>query len=179
MTEPFRNGTSRFRALLRRLRSDPLSAAYEDISARFEAASGVRAVTVAEIEAIATLYETPLDGPLRYRTVSLYRAFLRHCLEDHRLTEHEMADLEHLRLVLRLPCEDAELAQRQVAREAYARSVDDVLGDASIDEEERTFLQSLRDSLGLPDTVADNIEAMKRRQHGARDKVPPKRAELP
>jgi hypothetical protein len=178
LTQPFRTGSTRFRALLRRLRRDPQAAAFDDIQATFAKAAAVRDVTESDIDAIAALWEVELDGPLRQRTVGLYRAFLRHCLDDHRLSAGEAVDLEHMRRLLHLSREDAELAHRQVAREAYARSVDEVLADATIDEEERTFLAALRDRLGLPDPIADNIEAMKRRQRGARDKVPPRRSRL-
>lgn len=176
LTEPFRSGSIRFRALLRRLHRDPLAAAADEIQALFAAASAVRDVSAQAVLSVAERWDMPLDGPLRARTITFYRDFLRHCLDDHRLTDGEAADLEHMRCVLRLTRADADLANRQVAREAYSRSVDEVLADATIDPQEREFLAGLRDALGLPDPIADNIEAVKRMQRGARDKVPPKRA---
>lgn len=175
LTEPFRSGRIRFRALLRRLHRDPVAAAADDIQALFAAAAAVRDVSAQAVQSVATRWNMPLDGPLRARTLILYRDFLRHCLEDHRLTDAEVADLEHMRSVLRLTREDADLANRQAAREAYSRSVDEVLADSTIDPQEREFLAGLRDKLGLPDPIADNIEAVKRMQRGARDNVPPKR----
>jgi hypothetical protein len=137
----------------------------------------VRDVLASEIEAIALRYAVPLDGELRALNIAFYRDFLRHCLTDRRLTREELEDLEHLRCTLRLDADEVELTHRRIAREIYSRTVNEVLADATIDADERAFLSSLRDALGLPETVAENIEHVKARQRGARDAVPPKRAD--
>jgi hypothetical protein len=165
--------------LLRRLHGDPLAAAHDEILSRLARCTGVRAVPASEIEAIAQRYAVPLDGELRMRTITLYRDFLHHCLADRRLSNEELADLEHLRCALRLDDSQIALTHRRVARVIYSRSVNEVLADATIDSEERAFLLSLRAVLGVPETVAENIEHVKVRQRGARDAVPPKRVDGP
>lgn len=171
----FRTSTLRIRTFLRRFHRDPDAAAFEEIRARLETADSVADVTEAEVRSSADAWNVRLDGPLRGHMLGFYRAFLRRSLEDHRLTDAETADLDHLRRVFRLTPDDAELASRQVARETYSRFVDQVLADQTIDPQEREFLIELRDVLGLPDPIADNIETMKRRQRRAaferRDRV--------
>jgi hypothetical protein len=179
LTAPFRAEGGRLRGLLRRLRRDPLAAAHHEILSRFARCTGVREVPASEIEAIARRHAVPLEGELRARTIGFYRDFLRHCLADRRLTNEELADLEHLRAALRLDDNLVQLTHRRIAREIYSKSVNEVLTDATIDPDERVFLMRLRDTLGVPETVAENIEHVKVRQRGARDAVPPKRMDGP
>jgi hypothetical protein len=177
LTAPFRAGGARLRGLLRRFHGDPHAAAYDEILARFARANAVRDVHTYEIEAIAERHGVSLDGPLRLRTITFYRDYLRHCLSDRHLSEEELTDLGHLRRALRLDRDAVELSHRRVAREIYSRTVNEVLADSTIDSEERTFLSNLRDALGLPPVVAENIEQVRARQRGARDAIPPKRSE--
>jgi len=102
------------------------------------------------------------------RRADLYRAYLRYCFADHLLSEDELTDLVHLRRVLRMPDSAIEMIHRRVARDVYARSVDDVLADDRIDADERAFLLSLRERLAIPEAVADNIIEVKQRQRQAR-----------
>jgi uncharacterized membrane protein YebE (DUF533 family) len=48
-----------------------------------------------------------------------------------------------------------------------------VLADARIDADERSFLEQMRDQLGIPRSIAENIEAMKARQREAWSGNPP------
>lgn len=179
LSEPFRTGSRRLRAVLKRIRRDPATGAFEDILAALSGAAGVREVTSARIRSITMTWRVDLERDLRGRTIRFYRDFLRHCLEDHKLSNDELEDLAHLRRILRLDPHDVDLAHRRIAREVYSRSVDDLLTDATIDPGERAFLGTLREQLGISRSVADNIEAVRRLQRDARDRVPPKRMDLP
>lgn len=179
LSEPFRTGSSRLRAVLKRIRRDPVSAAFEDIFDAFAAVQSVRDVPRARIRLITRFWRVNLERDLRGRTIRFYRDFLRHCLEDHRLTADELADLTHLRLVLKLDPADVDSAHRRVAREIYSRSVDEVLHDSDIDPDERTFLSHLRETLGISVSAAENIESVRTLQRRARDRIPPKRMDLP
>jgi hypothetical protein len=48
--------------------------------------------------------------------------------------------------------------------------VSEVLADGTIDAREREFLAALRDQLGVPELIADNIEEMKARQYRSRQR---------
>lgn len=179
LSEPFRTGSIRLRAVLKRIRRDPATGAFEDILAALSSASSVRDVTAGRVIMITRSWRVDLERDLRGRTIRFYRDFLRHCLEDHLLSKDELEDLSHLRRVLRLDPADVDLAHRRVAREIYSRSVDEVLEDATMDPDEREFLSQLRVTLGISRSIADNIEAVRKLQRNARDQIPPKRMELP
>ncbi len=98
----------------------------------------------------------------------VYREYLRTCLVDHRLSDEELLDLAHLRSVLELDDRVITRVNRQVAREVYSRSVEDVIADGRIDEHERHFLLELRARLEIPEPIADNILEVKKRQRLAR-----------
>ncbi len=178
LTAPFRAGQKRLRTLFRRFRRDPVGSAFDEILDGLAAAERVRDVSGDDIAAVARRWGVTLEGRMSSRTIAFYRDFLRHCLDDHKLTDDELADLDHLHRSLRLADDEVELAHRIVAREIYSRNVDEVLADANIDADERAFLSRLRETLGLSRNVAENIEAMKAIQRGARDTIPPKRSDL-
>lgn len=108
---------------------------------------------------------------------ALYREYLRYCLADRHLSEEEMRELAHLRTLLRINAADADLTYRRLAREIYSRTVEEILADARIDDDERAFLENLRAELSLPDAIAENIEEMKASQRRARDAVMPRKGE--
>ena len=52
--------------------------------------------------------------------------------------------------------EIVDAIHRNVARQVYLRSVNEVLADGTIDAREREFLAMLRAQLGVPDSIASN-----------------------
>jgi hypothetical protein len=139
-----------------------------EINNLFAKAVRVRNVSSEDVDRILSRYGIARGGEMPGQPDRLYRDYLLHCLADRQLTDEELADLEHLRSVLRLDAGTIALVHRRVAREVYSRTVDDVLADAAIDEAEREFLRRLRDHLEIPPGIADNILDMKQRQREAR-----------
>jgi hypothetical protein len=161
--------------LLRRVRADPETAAVSDLRALLARAPRIRDMPTDAAARIVARRDVPLAS-LGEQVLAIYTEYLRYCLRDHHLTVEELADLGHLRLLLRIDRNDADLVQRRLAREVYSRTVEQVLTDSTIDDGEREFLAKLRAELNLPDSVADNIETMKAKQREARDSVPPRRS---
>ena len=127
------------------------------------ASAGVRAITVVELERVRRTHRIA-EPEFRSRLEHFYRDYLVHCFEDAHLAEDEIRDLEHLRQTLGLAPETVDVIHRTVMRRVYARSVEQVLADGSIDERERAFLARLREHLALPAEIAENIEEIKERQ---------------
>jgi hypothetical protein len=144
--------------------------AVTEINNLFAKAVRVRNVSSEDVERILSRYGIARDGEMPGQPDRLYRGYLLHCLADRQLTGEELADLEHIRAVLRLDAGTIELVHRRVAREVYSRTVDEVLSDTGIDEAEREFLRQLREHLEIPPGIADNILDMKQRQREARDR---------
>jgi hypothetical protein len=163
---PFVEVRPKLRAFDRFLRRRRPEDAAIEVNNLFARAVRVRSVTADEVHAVFERYGIRIpDAAPREK---LYRDYLRYCLSDRRLTDEEVADLDHLRDVLHLDAGVVDLLHRRVAREVYSRTVDEVLADAAIDEAERQFLTTLRQHLAIPDAIADNIVDMKQRQRGDR-----------
>ena len=125
-------------------------------------------VRMVEAAAVARALEGQPAAAAARAGERVYREFLRTCLVDHRLSAEELSDLEHLRSILQLDEARVSLIHRGVAREVYSRSVEEVVADGRVDEEERHFLTELRDRLEIPHPIAENILDVKARQQRAR-----------
>lgn len=151
--------------LMRRGSVDAALVAVNNLFAR----AGVQAVHTADLDAIFVRYRVA-DADRRTRQLErFYREYLLYCFADRRLSEDELADLDHLRRILGLDEEIVDAIHRNVARQVYLRSVNEVLADGTIDARERAFLAMLRAQLGVPDSIASNIEDMKERQYRSRN----------
>lgn len=151
--------------LLRRMFGRPhRENAVVEINNLLARADSVRAVTRAEVEEICREHHTDLNGPLAGRFERLYRDYMTFCLADRHLSDDELADLAHLRTILRIPPETTAAIHEYVARSVYSRSVADVLDDGVIDAEERTFLGRLQHELALSSRAAHRIVEARMRQ---------------
>jgi hypothetical protein len=122
------------------------------------------------VDGICRDYGVNVRSLFRHELERLYREYLVYCLTDRRLSAEELADLEHLRSLFGLDAETVETVQRNVARQLYLKSVDEVLADGTIDPEEREFLLRQRTNLSIPEAIAENILDVKRRQREARER---------
>ncbi|HUF49329.1 MAG TPA: hypothetical protein VMN60_00760 [Longimicrobiales bacterium] len=147
----------------RLLRRKPRENAVVEINNRFARAAHVRDVTLSDIYGICQDHRADLSV-VGGRLERLYRDYLTHCLTDRQLSAEELADLAHLKAVLRIGDETAARIHDYAARQIYARSVGEVLADGVIDEAEREFLRALQRDLSIPGRVADRIVDAKRRQ---------------
>lgn len=137
----------------------------------FEQADSPRDVTTERMERIAGEFGVDPRATFRGDLERMYREYLVHCLVDRRLSEDEVANLEHLRTLFQLDAATCDAIHRNVARQIYLKSVVEVLADGTIDEHEREFLARLRDQLAIPEAVAENIVDMKRRQFQSRNRA--------
>jgi hypothetical protein len=166
---PFTERPTRSRLIGRLLKRPRPADAFIEVNNLFARTAHVRGVTAADIEAIFERHAISWDTAPAAARNRIYRDYLYYCLADRHLTADELADLDHIRTLLRLESDAVDLVHRRVTREVYSRTVDVVLADATVDEEERRFLAQLRDNLRIPDHVADNILEVKQRQRSRRE----------
>src|SRR5690606_27845740 len=103
--------------LLRRMFGRPhRENAVVEINNLLARADSVREVTRAEVEEICREHHTDLNGPLAGRFERLYRDYMTFCLADRHLSDDELADLAHLRTILRIPPETTAAIHEYVAR---------------------------------------------------------------
>lgn len=156
--------------LQRLLGRSPPSNALVALIGRLRAADSPRDVSPSELEAISREHDLDIRTRFRAELEVLYRDYLLHCLTDRRLSHEELADLEHLRGLFGLDADAARNVQRTVTRQLYLKSVEEMLADGTVDPDEREFLRRLREDLSIPESIADNILDVKKRQMEAREK---------
>ncbi len=145
--------TKRLVGLLGRKRT----AAIREVEALFAGCDCVRDITTDQVAEAALRHGVDLDGKYRGACRDLYRRFLKQCLDDHRLTQEERADLAHLKKVLKLSAEDVATVHDQVARTVYGHALEQVLQDHRVDPDEADFLRELREQLELAEPVAERL----------------------
>lgn len=156
--------------LQRLLGRRPAANALATLVDRLRSADSPRRVTPAEVEGIGRDFGVDIPKLFHHQLQDLYRDYLLFCLTDRRLSDDEVADLEHLRVLFDLDKPTVQTIQRNVSRRIYLKSVDEVLADGTVDPAEREFLHRLQTELSIPEAVADNLLDVKRRQMQARER---------
>src|SRR5690554_5352406 len=111
------------------LRRKPQENAWLEVNNLLADAVAIRSVRPEQVARIAESYGVPLRGEFCGKLERLYRDYLLYCLADHRLTQDEMADLAHLKRILRLNHRAVSEVHENVARSLYSRGVGDLLVD--------------------------------------------------
>ncbi len=149
MTGPFESSPSTSGGLGSRLLGRKArGAASRDIEAMLAGSPEISRVTPDRIAAIATEHGVEMSR-LQSQCRDLYRRYIEYCLVDHALSETEVADLGHLRMILVLPDAVATEVHEEVACAVYGAAVDDVLSDHRLDPEEEEFLKQIRVGLDI------------------------------
>ena len=81
----------------------------------------------------------------------IYKQFIRFVLADKRVSNLELKKLLHLKDLLMLRANEAKLLYEEVVVALYEKTLQDMLQDHQLDEEEKTTLRKLREALQIPD----------------------------
>lgn len=115
-----------------------------------------RELTAADVENVLSEYELPrneaADG-LR----TLYRTALEYRVRDLRLSDEEMADLQHLRYVPGLEEAVANGVESELLREKYRNALKSAIADGHLSEAERATLDAVAVNFSLPADVKASI----------------------
>jgi flavin-binding protein dodecin len=140
------------------------TAALNEVEQLLAECAELREVSAEDVAQAAAKHGVTLDRKYRGACRDLYRRLLKQCLDDHELTEHERADLAHLKNILSLEREDITAVHEQTARIVYGKAVEQVLADHQVDQEEAEFLRCLREELELTERVADSLYEQEERR---------------
>lgn len=156
MAEPFRmEPVVETGVVSRWLGSGARIAAARELEVLLAAAERLADVSSEEVRGAAALHGVDLVRHMRTVSRSLYRRYLEHCFVDRKLSDHEAAELAHLREILVLDEPDCARAHQEVARALFGAAVNEALGDLRLEPEEEAFLDMLRRDLRLEKDAAD------------------------
>jgi flavin-binding protein dodecin len=157
MAEPYKSRPVKSDSLAARLGAGRKRNAIREIENLLARARRVSGVPAEDVASVASVYELDLERQLRAPVQSLYRRYLDHCLADRALSEHETAELVHLRTILQLGDADVAKLHDDVAQAVYGDAIDQVLDDHRLSSEEEAFLERLREDLQLAEPVASDM----------------------
>jgi hypothetical protein len=158
MASPFVHIEPRRPTVVQRLlRRRPRENAPVCVNNLLASAARPRDVAPETVHAVCASHGVEMSGRLQGRFERMYRDYLTYCLADRHLTEDELAELAHLKVLLRIAPESAAAIHEHVARQVYSRSVAEVLEDGVIDAEESAFLGRLQQELALSARAAHRI----------------------
>jgi hypothetical protein len=106
-------------------------------------------VTPDEINKIYMRYGAAVLARHQRGMLGYYHLYLQQCLEDKRLTEQEIAELAHLKILLGLSDRVIKQSHQSIVSRLYGAELARSLSDGSISYEEQQFLQELSDNLLL------------------------------
>lgn len=146
------------------LRRRPAANAFIELNNLFAGAREPVEVSAGDIDAICLAYGIDVRGTFGARCQALYRDYLHWCLTDRRLSDAELVNLGHLATLLRLDATTTTAIHRSVTRTVYLRTVEEVLEDGAVSDDERAFLRRLGQQLDIPAGTAENMLDMRHRQ---------------
>lgn len=91
-----------------------------------------------------------------------YSIYLKSCLTDKFLSEKEINELRHLKLILSLNDGCVKEIHNQVVSDIYKNEFQKIINDGKIEEDEIVFLEKLKNDLQLPDDISDELSSQVR-----------------
>ena len=130
---------------------DPLNdAPIVALNNRLAAIHSVCDVTADDIAALDDQFQVSLVRDYAARLKEFYADYVRECLADRKFVQEEVNGLWHLKALFQITDEQHTQLYRAVATEVYTRTVEEVMGDFNVSEEEKQLLQKLGEYLELP-----------------------------
>jgi hypothetical protein len=138
------------------LKREPKFNAIIDIN-NLLASKPVREVTIEEIQNISKSYNLDIKTSYRECLQNFYSHYLKYCFQDHKLTEHEIDDLLHLKRLLFLTDEETSKINAKVGTSIFEEETQKAIQDGRLSEEEKIFLEQLKTTLALHESIANKI----------------------
>jgi hypothetical protein len=128
------------------------------------ASKPIRDISLYEVNDISAKYRLNLISVFPRNIAEFYTAYLGACLEDMVITDEELDELNHLKMLLNLTDENINKINERIINKVYLKEYDEVIKDGIITEQERKFLDKLQNDLRLNDSIADKISAESRKK---------------
>lgn len=140
----------------RLLQQEPIENALIEVNNLF-ANKAVSEITKNEIDLISLRYRINISKDFSLNMEEFYAVILNYALTDKKLTENEIADLEHLKYILDLDNKNIENISLLLGKDIYKQSVEEAIEDGRLSEKKKQFLSELENTLNLPKEIANNI----------------------
>ena len=139
------------------LRKRPSRAALAEVNNLLAQATTIRTVSPEAMDDIAVRYQIPIARKFRPELEGMYRRYLEWCLRDRHLSEDEVQDLQHLKVIVGLTDQDVSRINDEIARDVFRQTAEEAVADGQLTEQERAFLDRLQQNLNLDPQTARRI----------------------
>lgn len=120
-------------------------------------------ITPNDIKTIEDRYRLSLNKEFLLNLEEFYAVYLNHCLADKILSKQELAELSHLKHLLRLDDRTISKLHTKIGALHYRKSFEEALTDGRLGRDEEDFLNKLAHTLQLPRELADKISVETRK----------------
>lgn len=117
----------------------------------------IRSVYPDDIDKIASKYRFSIKKRYKKELCSFYKAYLKHCLSDKKLSQQELDDLKHIKHIFSLSDMDVQTVHNETTGDLYKEALKIALKDKRLNENEKAFLERLQKDILLPKQLAESI----------------------
>jgi len=139
----------------------PKGNALREINNLIAKTQDIKTISIENIEAIAFRYKVKIHKKFKNELQEMYYRFLRHCFEDKILSDGELEQLAHLKIIFNIGDEIIDQIHKNVSLEVFNESIDEAIADGKLDKNEKEFLDKLQTRLKLSNDIATNIYSKK------------------
>lgn len=117
----------------------------------------IRNVTPDSIAFLNDKYKLDITVSFRQELEEFYRAYVKYCLSESRLTNENVDNILHLKKLFRISDSTHNRIYEEVGEGIYLKSLREALKDCKITDDEKESLKRLSKELELSDEIAENI----------------------
>lgn len=123
------------------------------------ATTDVQSISESDIKNISQRYKVNLVNKFSLNLEEFYAVLFNYALNDKHLSEEEVNDLEHLKVIFQLDSKNISLINQKIGKDIYQKSFEEAVADGILTKEEVIFLEKLETTLQLPKAIADKISS--------------------
>lgn len=114
-------------------------------------------ISKANIDEIEQRYQINIEHEFKLNLEEFYAVYLNHCLNDGALSDLELENLNHLKLILSLKNDSIEKLNFKIGEIIYTRFLEKAISNGRLIRKEEDFLDKIEKDLQLPKVLVDKI----------------------
>jgi hypothetical protein len=121
------------------------------------ASKSILQISQNEISEIENRYNINLLKEFKLNLEEFYATHLNYCLADKSLSNEELEELKHLKMLLSLDNNTIDKLHNRIGEIVYKTTFEEAVSDGRLSESEKAFLSKLESDLKLPKELSEKI----------------------
>ncbi|MDB5272234.1 MAG: hypothetical protein JWO58_601 [Chitinophagaceae bacterium] len=127
------------------------------------ATKSIKEISKSAIAEIEERYNISIHREFKLNLEEFYAVYLNYCLSDKFLSESELEELQHLKMILNLDDAIVTSIHKNLGKKIYKQSFEEAIADGRLSENEKSFLDKLESNLKLPEDLVKKISEESRK----------------